>query len=106
MASAKSNLSQEYRNRVRVFVLIDYLDRQLCRDALFNKENCPSDIVEFYKKLETEQSRICRFKSQRQILCPSSEITDYNDFQLTLFTGIIEVIFGSKFISQVKDVRN
>ena len=62
--------------------------------------------MEFYKRLEPEQPRLCWFKNQRQVLCPSSEITNHSDFYLTLLTGIIEVIFGSKYESLVKDMRN
>ena len=62
--------------------------------------------MELYKRLEPEQPRLCCFKNQRQVLCPFSEITNHSDFYLTLLTGIIEVIFGSKYESLVKDTRN
>ena len=84
---------------VFIFILIDYSDRQASRDAPFKKENWLTDGVQLYKILESEQSRICRFKNQRQFLCPSSGISNYIDFDLTLFTRIIEAIFGSKYKS-------
>ena len=63
------------------------------------KENWSTDGVQLYERLESQQSRIYRFKNQCQVLCPSSVITNYNDFGQTLFTRIIEVIFGSKYES-------
>ena len=91
MGAAKENLIQGYRNWLRVFILIDYVGGELCSDVLFKKENWPTDGVQLYKRLEPKQSRICRFKNQRQILCPSRGITNCNDFDLTLFVRIIEI---------------
>ena len=92
MASAKDNLSQEYRNWVRLSILIDRDGRQLCPDALFEKENWPRDWVQLYQKLKPLLSKICWFKNQLPIISPPSGFTDHNDFDLTLFTRIIEVI--------------
>ena len=105
MAAAKDKISQ-YKNWVRIFLLIDYGGREVCRDVLFNKEKWPTDGVELYKKLKPLQSKICRFKSQCETLCPSHGKTDHNKFDLTLFTGIIDVIFGSTYKSLVKDLRD
>ena len=65
MAVAKNSLSQKYINWVWAFILIDYGDRQLCGDVLCKKEKWQTDLVQLYKRLETEQSRICRFENQR-----------------------------------------
>ena len=48
MAAAKDKISQ-YKNWVRIFLLIDYGGREVCRDVLFNKEKWPTDGVELYK---------------------------------------------------------
>ena len=106
IASGKDNLSQEYRNRVFVFILIDYGGRQLCRYVFFKKENWSTDRVQLYKRIEPEQSSTCWFKNQHQILCPSSGIADHNDFDMTLYTSIIEGICGSEYESVVRDMRN
>ena len=39
MAAAKNSLSQEYRNWVWVFVLVDYDGRKLCPDVLFKSKD-------------------------------------------------------------------
>ena len=96
MAGAQDNLIQEYRNWVRLFILIDHGGRQICRDVLFKNEKLPTDGVQLYKKLQPLRSKICQFKSQRQIISSPSGFTNYNDFDLTLFTRIIEVLFGKK----------
>ena len=97
--AGKDNLTQECRNWVRVFILIDNGGGELCLDVLFEKENWSTDGVHLYKKLEPEQSRIYQFKNKRQIICPSSEIANHNDFDLTLLTRI-------KYESLVKDMGN
>ena len=104
MAAVIENVIQEYRNWVQVFVLIDYNGGKLCLDVLFKKGNWPIDGVNLHKRLEPEHSRICCLENQCQVLCPSSGIADH-DFNLTFFTRIIDVIFGGKYESLVKDMR-
>ena len=106
MAAAKANLIQEYRNWIWVFILLDYDGGERCLHVFFKKENWPSDGVQLHKRLKPEQSRICSFKNQCQVFCPSRGIANHNDFNLTLFMRIIEVIFGSKYKSLVNDMRN
>ena len=74
--------------------------------CVLQKENLPSDGVQLHKRVEPEQARICWFEDQRQVLCLSSEVANYNFFYLIFFTRIIEVIFRSKYESLVKDMRN
>ena len=62
--------------------------------------------VQLHKSVEPEQVRMCWFEDQRQVLCLSSEVANYNFFCLIFFTRIIEVIFRSKYESLVKDMRN
>ena len=106
MAAVKDNSSYKHRNWVRVFIQIDYGSRQLCHDVLYKKEKWSTDGVQFFRRLEPEQSRICQFNIEHQILCPSSGFTDHCDVDLTLFSRVIEVIFGSKYESLLKDVNN
>ena len=105
MDTGKNDLSQ-YKNWLRLFTLVDYGGRRLCYDVLFNKENLPTDGVELYRKLEPLKSRICRFDDQRGTLCPRNGFTNHNDFDLTLYTRIKEVMFGSKYASLVKKLRD
>ena len=62
MAAAKANLIQEYRNWIRVFILLDCDGGERCLHVFFKKENWPSDGVQLHKRLKPEQSRICSFK--------------------------------------------
>ena len=63
MAAAKNSLSQEYRNWVRVFALVDYVGKKPCPDVLFKSKDWLTAGLQFCKRLEPEQSRICRFKN-------------------------------------------
>ena len=106
MTAAKGNSSKEYRNCVQDFIVIDYSARKLCSNVLFKKEMWPTDGVELYRRQESEQSRICQLNNEYQILCLSGGFIDHHDFDVTFFTRVIEIIFGSKYQSLLKDLRN
>ena len=106
MAVSKANLIQESRYYVRVFILIGYGGGDRCHDVLLKKGNWSSAGVQLYKRLKPEQSRICWFNNQHQVLCQPSGIANYKDFDLTFFTRIIEVIFESKYGLLVNNLRN
>ena len=105
MATAKDELSQ-YKNWIRIFLLIDYGGREVCCNVFFTKENWPTDGAELFKRLKPLQKKICKFPDQQEILCPASGTTDHKKFDLTLFTRIIEVLFGSTYKTLVKDLRD
>ena len=106
MAVSKDNLIQESRDYVRVFILIGYGGGNRYLDLLLKKGNRSSDGVQLYKRLKPEQSRICWFNNQHQVLSQPSGIANYKDFDLTFFTRIIEVIFESKYGLLVNNIRN
>ena len=105
MAAAKNNPCQEYEKWVRLTTLIDFAGRHLCYDVLFKTEKMPTDGALLYTELEGLKSKICRFRDQREIVFPSSNFTDHNKFDLTLFTSIIENKFGDKYKKLVYDLR-
>ena len=105
MAKAK-DISQEYENWLRFMTLVDFAGRSLCRDVLFNQENLPEDEVQLFNQLKPLESKICPFKDQREILCPSSGKTDHRKFDVTLFTNIIKVLFKDKYKSLVDDLKS
>ena len=105
MATEK-DMSSEYKNWNRLFQLIDHGGKNICYNVLFKKEKWPTDGKKLYQKLQPHLSKICKFKKQRKILGPSNRSTDYKKFDLTLFTRIIEVMFGSKYKLLVKDLRD
>ena len=104
MATGK-DITQEYENWLRLVTLVDFAGRSLCRDVLFNKENKSEDEVELFKLLKPLESKICPFKDQLKILCPSTGKTDHSKFDVTLFTNIIKVLFKDKYISLVEDLK-
>ena len=104
MATAK-DMSQEYKNWLCLITLVDFAGRSLCRDVLFNKEKVSKDEVELFKLLKPLESKICPFKYQRLILCPSTGKTDYSKFDVILFTNIITVLFQDKYKSLVEDLK-
>ena len=67
------NSSQEYKNWLRLTILIDYSYRNLCHNVLFFQEQLPTHGTLLHKELKTVN---CQYKEQRKILCPSSGITN------------------------------
>ena len=106
MAVSKDNLIQESRYYVQVFILIGYGGGDRCLDVLLNKGNRSRDGGQLYKRLKPEQSRICWFNNQHQVLCQPSGIANHKYFDLTFFTRIIEVIFKIKYGLLVNNMRN
>ena len=104
MAAAKDNLCQEYEKWFRLTTLTDFAGRHLCYDVLFKKEKLPTDGALLYTELEGIKSKI-RFADQLEIVFPSSGITDYNKFDLTLLTSIIQSKYGDKYKTLVGDLR-
>ena len=104
MAAAKENLCQEYEKWFRLTTLIDFAGRHLCYDVFFKKEKFPIDGALLYTELEGIKS-IIKFPDQLKIVFPSSGITDYNKFDLTLLTSIIQSKFGDKYKTLVGDLR-
>lgn len=105
MATAKDEISKEYENWLRLMTLIHFGGKHLCRDVLFKQENLPTDGALLFKALEPIKSKM-KFADQREIICPTTGITDSGEFDLTLFTSVIENLFKGKYTSLVKDLRN
>ena len=106
MTAANSNLFKDYEKWLRVATLIDFAGRNLCHTVLHTKEHLPTDGAKLYKELEVFKSKICRYKDQQEILCPSNGITDERLFDLTLYTSIIDKKFPKKYDSLITDLRN
>ena len=93
MAASNNNLFKEHEKWLRIATLIDFAGRNLCHTVLHTKEHLPTDGAKLCKELEGLKSKICRFKEQKEILCPPNGITDESKFDLTLYTSIIAKIF-------------
>ena len=105
MAAANNNLCQEYNKWFRLTTLIDFAGRHLCYEVLFKKEKLPTDGALLYTELESVKSKI-QFKDQIKVIFPSSGITDYKKFDLTLLTSIIQSKCGDNYKTLVDDLRN
>lgn len=105
MAASNNNLLKEHEKWLRVATLIDFAGRHLCHTVLHVKEQLSTDGAKLYQELEGLKSKICRFKDQQEVLCPSSGITDESKFDLTLYTSVIEKKFPNKYNSLLTDLR-
>ena len=105
MATANDNISKEYENWLRLMTLIHFGGKHLCCDVLFTREKLPTDGTLLFKELEHLKPKM-HFEDQKEVLCPSTGSTDYNEFDLTLFTSVIEKLYGDKYKALVKDLRD
>ena len=105
MATAREMFTQ-YDKWFRLTILIDFGGRKLCHDVLFNRERLPTDGRLLYLELVRIESRIGKFAHQREVLFPTSQITDFRKFDVTLYTSIILGLFGNKYKSLASDLRN
>ena len=97
------NLSQEYENWLRLTILVDFSGRNLCHNVLFVQEQLPTDGKLLYNELESVS---CHYNDQREILRPTSGITNCDKFDVTLYTKVIKGKFGNKYDSLVNDLRD
>ena len=103
-----STIVDNYQNSEywhRLVTLIDYAGRQLCKQVLHEKEGFPYDGAQLCRMLEVYKV-LMKNEDQKKILCPSNGITDESKFDITLYTGLISNMFGSKYSSLVMDLRN
>ena len=109
MAAERDKFIQEYDKWIRLLVLVDNAGRKLCHYVAFQREKLPTDETELYLELEPliKNSKNKHYKEdQRNKLCPSTKKTDPNEFDLTLWTAIIQDKFGDKYQSFRNDLRN
>ena len=105
MAASKDNFSKEYINGIRLFILSDIGCRQVCHDVLFHREKLPRDGRQLYNILKPQESDICQYQNQYEILCPLNGYTDYTKLDITLLLSIIKVMLRGKYNQLVKDLR-
>ena len=105
MAAERVKLGQEFEKWLRLIVLVDYADRQLCHYVVFHREKLPTDERKLCVELKPLVSERHYNANQRKIICPSTGKTDSNKFDLTLWTSIIQDKFGDKYKSFRDDLR-
>ena len=96
---------QGYDQYSRLVTTIEFGGVTICKNILFNVEKLPMDGTMLYHALKPHKT-IARFKGQYSILFPHSGYTDISKFDLILFLRVIEVMFGSKYIELVLELRS
>ena len=94
---------QDSEKWLRLVTLMDYAGTVLCKDVLHTKEGLPYDGAQLYHKLLPFKDKM-QFNDQKEILCPSNEITDESKFDITLYTGLIRAMFKQKHNSLINDL--
>ena len=98
-------------NWLRLITLVDYAGEVLGK-KVFEDEGMPSDGVELYKQLKKYDIRNLK-DDQEKIVFPKEEKTDVYEFDITLWTHLIQQMFKSgkkpkyhHLIKTLRDIRN
>ena len=95
-------------NWLRLVTLIDYAGVHLCKEVLHAKEGLPTDGAKLYQRLGAYN--IQRLNgTQREIVFPKTKKTDEDEFDLTLYTHLIQQMFPSRYnnlITTLRGIRN
>lgn len=98
-------------NWLRLVTLVDYAGEVLGK-KVFEDEGMPSDGVELYKQLKKYDIRNLK-DDQEKIVFPKEKRTDVHEFDITLWTHLIQQMFKSgkktkyyHLTKTLRDIRN
>ena len=106
MASPVDSPWKCYEKWLRLMTLIDYAGKKICHDLLFVTEGLPEDGNLLYNVLKRYDYSIKPNKDQSFILYPDNHCTDKAEFDITLYTRIIQGLCGKKYIQVLTALRN
>ena len=98
-------LWKSYEKWLRIMTLVHYGGKKICYKLLHSKEYFPSDGSKFYVYLSFWRQEIKPEGHQVEILFPANEITDETNFDISLYTRIIQGIYGKKYKKLVQHLR-
>ena len=94
-----------YEKWLRIMTLVHYGGKKICYNLLHSKESLPTDGGELYVYLTFWRKDIKPDRSQAEVLYPANEITDETNFDISLYTRIIQGIYGEKYRRLLQDLR-
>ena len=105
--------SAESENWSKLMRLIKEAGHELCKHILHNKENMPRDGAKLYQIFLQKQAEFNTLMNRNKLkkiqfdkIFPPNGKTDISRFDITLFTLVIEVMFGkNKYKREIKKLR-
>ena len=105
MASYVDSLWKCYEKWLRLMTLIDHAGKKICHDLLFITERLPEDGKLLYKILKDNEFYIKPNREQGLFLYPDNHCTDKSKFDITLYTRIIQGLYGNKYVYYLNNLR-
>ena len=105
MTSSVGNLWNRYEKWLRLMTVVHHSGKEICYNLLFTKRRLPTDGKSLFNFLKINEKRINPDEHQKSILYPPNEKTDPFEFDIPLYTKIIQGYYGRYYYSLVKDLR-
>uniref|UniRef100_A0A7M5WTQ7 Uncharacterized protein n=1 Tax=Clytia hemisphaerica TaxID=252671 RepID=A0A7M5WTQ7_9CNID len=114
---AGEQIAANYENWLRLMTLIHYVGFEICKNILHNIEKLPVNGAQLYLALfrrQREFNKLLRkqvlHQDQFDLIFPANGSTDITQFDITLFSLVITVMFGKKkykvIVNELKKWRN
>ena len=113
MAGGGQQIALKYENWIRLLTLIHCVGFEVCEKILHQFENLPVDGAQLFQSLNTKRAEFDRLlrknvlkQDQYDFIFPRNGITDIKQFDITLFTFVIIVMFGKhKYQPLIDELR-
>ena len=105
MASPIVGPWKRYEKWLRLITLVHHAGKEICYNLLFIKRKLPTNGRTLYDFLKVNDTRIKPEGKQKDVLYPQNRNTDMNEFDIPLYTKIIQGLYGLHYCTLVGDLR-
>ena len=89
----------------RLITLVHLAGKEICYKLLFIERKLPTNGELLYEFLMKNDTRIKPEGKEKLVLYPKNGNTDMNEFDIPLYTKIIQGLYGSHYSDLIKDLR-
>ena len=105
-----SQIALKHENWVRLLTLIHHVGFEVCEKIIHQIEKLPVDGAQLFQSLSRKRAEFDRLlrrnvlkQDQYDFIFPQNAVTDIKNFDITLFTFVISVMFGRQKYQQLID---
>ena len=85
--------------------LVHHAGKEICYKLLFIERKLPTNGELLYDFLQINKKRIKPYKNQEVVLYPQNQNTDMSEFDISLYTKIIQGLYGLHYQDLLKNLR-
>ena len=105
MTSPFGILWKRYEKWLRLITLVHHAGKEICYKLLFIERKLPTNGELLYEFLEINKERIKPDKNQKVVLYPQNRNTDISEFDVSLYTKVIQGLYGWYYQDLLKNLR-